>query len=179
MKRQRLVRLPWEEFSRKFVAKQDLPLGAELRLYSNDRRKRADWHVKCRRFKSLVKVLDGDRVSSLLDVATNQLSTDIVAQGLKLRLLGPQGQVVNGNTLVRTVRAMPRARTDYDDDEAERKVWETAEVRRVADMQIKEAEYLREDPSEVVLPAYLSALVAWYGMPAVVAALEDRGHGVG
>ena len=168
MKRKKLISLSWADFSRKFVKRHGLPLGTTLRLYDqNGRQKRSDWQVKSRRFKSMDQAHNRDSVSDLLGIATSQLSTDIEAQRLTLHLVSPHGQQINGNTLIRTVRAMPRARTDYDDEESERRDWEISELRNVADMELNQAEHLIDDPADVVVHAYVSALVDRYGRHAV------------
>ena len=175
MKRQRPIQYTWDEFSRGFAKRQGLPLGTKLVLYAvSGRRKRSDWQVKVkrRRFKNMESARDKATISDLLDVARDCLSTDIIAKRLKLRLVSPQGHVVNGNKLVGTVRTMPRQLTDDDHQASEQRSWEIGELQGVAGSELQQAEHLIDDPRDVVVHAYLFALIDRYGRPAVTAALE-------
>ena len=177
MKRKRLTLSTWDEFSRKFASRQGLPLGTRLHLHdANGRRKRSDWQVKRRPFRTMDTVDDMATVSDLFDMATACLSTDLNAKRLKFRLVCPKGHRVNGNTLVKKVRAMPRHRTDDDQDAAEQRAWEIRDLRRLADSELHQAEHLVDDPADIVVHAYVFALTDRYGSDAVSAALQAAIH---
>lgn len=175
MKRQQVIHYTWDKFSCRFAKRQELPLGTRLVLYAvNGRRKRSDWQVKVkrRRFKDMAWANDRATVSNLLDLAQVCLSTDISARRLKIRLVCPKGRAVNGNTLVGTVRAMPRQPTDEDQQVTEQRSWEIGELLGVADSELHQAEHLIDDPADVVVHAYVLALTDRYGPQAVSAARE-------
>ena len=117
-----------------------------------------------------------ETVHNLLQTATDVLSTDINARRLKTRLVSPQGVVIPGNTHVSTVRALPRQRTE--DEFAIEAQWKLEiehlrrETQAVARSEISEAEYLLEEPHDVVPHAYLFALCDRYGRDSIVVALE-------
>ena len=177
MKKQRLIQSTWDEFSRKFAKRQRLPLGTELHLYDGSgRKKRSDWQVKWKKVDSVPKAAENETVHSLLQTATKLLSTDIKARRLKIRLVSPQGVRIQANTQVGTVRKLRRHRTgDELEEEAQREL-EIKHLRRetgkVASNEINEAEYLLEDPEEVVPHAYVSALCERYGRERIEGALE-------
>jgi len=100
----------WSDFSQRFVRIHGLPQGTELRLYrrSNGRRVRSDFSIKRKAVnRTNVAQLSGtDRVSDLLADAKAILSTDINARGLEMWLFGPDGNWINGNAHLQTVRNM-------------------------------------------------------------------------
>jgi hypothetical protein len=106
----------WSDFSQRIVRIHGLPKGTELRLYRrrDDRRVRSDFSVKRKAVnRTNVAQLNGtDRVSDLLADAKTLLSTDIDARGLEMRLYGPDGDRINGNTYLQTVRNMEPALQD-------------------------------------------------------------------
>lgn len=177
MRRPTLIHSTWDEFSRKFSKQQGLPLGTALHLYdANGRKKRADWQVKRKKVRSVPRANGSETVHSLLQTATGLLSTDIIARRLKIRLASPQGDLIPGNTHVRTVRALPRRLTEHElAVEAQRKLeidHLREEVARVACSEIREAEHLLEDPHDVVPHAYLIALFDRYGRDDIMATLD-------
>ena len=177
MRRPRLIYSTWDEFSRKFAKQQGLPLGTALHLYdASGRKKRSDWHVKRQKVRSVPRADGSQTVHSLLQTATDLLSTDINARRLKIRLASPRGDLIPGNTHVQTVRDLPRRRTEHElAVEAERKLeidYLRGEVQQVARHEISEAEYLLEEPHDVVPHAYLFALCDRYGRDSIKDALE-------
>jgi len=109
----------WSDFSKRIVRIRGLPKGTELRLYrrSDGRRVRSDFSVKRKAVnRTNVEQLNGtDRVSDLLADARTLLSTDIDARGLEMRLYGPDGDRINGNTYLQTVRNMEPAIQDDEE----------------------------------------------------------------
>lgn len=109
----------WSDFSQRIVRVHGLPRGTELRLYrlSDGRRVRSDFGVKRRAVnRTSVAQLEGtDRVSDLLADARDLLSTDIGARGLEMRMYGPNGVRINGNTHLQTVRNMEPALQDDEE----------------------------------------------------------------
>ena len=180
MKRQPLVEYAWQEFSSRFASpsRQGLPLGTKLVLEDvNGRRKRCDWRVKVktRRLRHMAQASETEKVSDLLDRATDCLSTDIRARGLKCRLYCPQGNRIHGNTLVGTVRAMPSQLTEDDHQAAEQRNWDVDEVQRCAYRFLyHEAERGIEDPADVVVHAVVFALIDRYSRAAVLEALSNE-----
>ena len=177
MKRRRLIHSTWDEFSRKFAKRQGLPLGTELHLYdANGRKKRSDWQVKRKKVASVPKAAGYETVHGLLQTATNLLSTDINARRLKICLVSPQGDRIQGNTHVGTVRALPRHRTEDELAEQAQRDLEIEYLRRetekVASSEINEAEHLLEEPEDIVPHAYLSVLCERYGRERIEEALE-------
>ena len=177
MRRTRLIHSTWDEFSRKFAKQQRLPLGTALHLYdASGRKKRSDLQVKRKKIGSVPRADGSQTVHSLLQTATNLLSTDINARRLKIRLASPQGDLIPGNTHVRTVRELPRRRTEHELAVEAQRILEIdylrREVQRVADREISEAEHLLEEPHDVVPHAYLFALCDRYGRDSVTDALE-------
>ncbi len=106
----------WSDFSQRFVRIHRLPKGTELRLYrrSDGRRVRSDFSVKRKAVNrtNVTRLIGNDRVSELLADARALLSTDIDARGLEMRLYGPDGDRINGNTHLQTVRSMEPALQD-------------------------------------------------------------------
>ena len=177
MKRGRLIHSTWDEFSRKFAKRQGLPLGTQLHLYdASGRKKRSDWQVKRKKVASVPRAAGYETVHSLLQTATNVLSTDINARRLKICLVSPQGDRIPGNTHVATVRALPRHRTEDELEEETQRELEIELLRRetgkLASSEINEAEYLLEDPEDIIPHAYLSVLCERYGRERIEEALE-------
>ena len=110
------------DFSAKLVRFQRLPHGTEVRFYRkwDGRRVRSDFTLKRKFIKSTTvrKLDDGKNVRDLLDFAHSRLSTDIQARGFEMVLFGPDGERINGNTLLRTVRSMAAKPTDGDGEKA-------------------------------------------------------------
>ena len=177
MKRRRLIHSTWDEYSRKFAKRQGLPLGTELHLYdANGRKKRSDWQIKRRKVGSVPRAAETETVHSLLQTATDLLSTDISARRLKICLVSPQGDRIQGNTHVGTVRALPRHRTEVEPAEEAQQDLEIeylrGETKKIASGEITEAEHLVEEPEHVVPHAYLFVLCERYGRERIEAVLE-------
>lgn len=113
----------WRDFSERIVRIYGLPKGSELRLYRkrDGRRVRSDMVIKRRAVnRSNVKQLKGaDTVAHLLRRACTLLSTDIEARGLEVRLYGPDGGRVYGNTHIRTFRESWPAGGEWDSESAD------------------------------------------------------------
>ncbi len=177
MKRQGLIHSTWDGYSRKFVKRQGLPLGTELHLYdANGRKKRSDWQVKRRKVGSVPRAAETETVHSLLQTATDLLSTDINARRLKIYLVSSQGDRIPGNTHVGTVRALPRLRTEDELAEEAQRDLEIehlrGETKKIASAEIIEAEHLIEEPEHVVPHAYLFVLCERYGRERIEAVLD-------
>ena len=177
MKRQRLIHSTWEEFSHRFITRQGLPLGTALHLYDrNGRKKRSDWQVKRRNVGSAPRSRGSETVNSLLLAATDLLSTDIKARRLKMRLASSQGDLVPGNTLVKTVRALPRRQSENELAAAKQRKLEIEhfreETRALAAWNLRDAEHLIEEPENVVPFAYLGALCDRYGRDIIKESLD-------
>lgn len=103
----------WSDFSQRVVRIHGLPRGSELRLFrkSDGRRVRSDFSVKRKSVNrtNVAQLREGDRVSDLLADVRTLLSTDIDARGFEMRLYGPDGDRINGNTSIRTVQNMEPA----------------------------------------------------------------------
>ncbi len=170
----KLIQTQWGVFSRNFVKFHRLPFGTELRLYdSNGRKKRTDFLVKRQRVcaKVMSKADDSDNVRSLLDAAISMLSTDLKARKLRLELFGPDGEAINGNKLIRTVRQMEPLPTAKDIERMEVEEALISDVQSTAKASIVESEYLVEDPAITECSGYVRALTERYGRPAVLSAL--------
>ncbi len=170
----KLIQTQWVVFSKNFVKFHRLPFGTELRLYDSDgRKKRSDFLVKRQRVspKTMSRASDSDNVRSLLDGAASVLSTNLKARRLRMELFSPNGESVNGNKLIRTVRQMEPlpASDDIERRDAEESL--ISEVQSTAKASIVESEYLVDDPSTTVCTGYVRALTERYGRRAVLAAL--------
>lgn len=171
----KLIQTQWGVFSRNFAKFHGLPFGTELRLYdSHGRKKRKDFLVKRQRItsNSMDRSDDNDNVKSLLDRAENMLSTDIKARLLSLELFAPNGERINGNKLIRTVRQMDPLPTSDDIERMEAEEILASNIQSIAMAAIVESEYLVDDPSTTVCAGYMRALTERYGRQAVLAALE-------
>ncbi len=163
----KLIESTWADFSSRFAKNQSLPFGCELRLYSPDRRKkRSDFVIKRRQInsKALIKVDNKETVSVLLDMARKCLSTDLEARKLKLELYSPSGERIDVRTSLQKVRDQPPRETEAD---KRRKV--NCEIRieylkKIAQAEIVESEYLEDDPEHIVCHAYIGALIDRYGV---------------
>lgn len=106
----------WSDFSQRVVRIHGLPRGSELRLFrkSDGRRVRSDFNIKRKSVNrtNVAQLRNGDRVSDLLADVRTLLSTDIDARGLEMRLYGPDGDRINGNTNIQTVQNMEPALQD-------------------------------------------------------------------
>ena len=98
----------WSDFSQRVVRIHGLPKGSELRLYrkGDGRRVRSDFGIKRKAVnRSNITQLGGtDRISEFFADVMRLLSTDITARGFEMRLYGPDGDRIYGNTFVQTVR---------------------------------------------------------------------------
>ena len=171
------IQTTWGTFSTKFAQFQHLPFGTEFRLHdSQGRRRRSDMLVKRRRIssKTMSRMDDGENVKALLDSASGMLSMDLQARRWTIRLHGPTGEPLNGNTKVRTVRALHGIPTQDEIDEAEAQRLLIDELQSTAYASIVEAEHLVEDPALSVCAGYVRALVERYGFRAVEEALRSR-----
>lgn len=171
------IQSTWEVFSTNFAKFHRLPFGTELRLYDTDgRRRRADMVVKRQRIsaKSLPRVEDDENVKALLDVASGMLSMDLRARRWRLQLHAPDGELINGNEKVRTVRRRTPRPTPDELGQAEFDRALTDELQSTAYTSIVEAEHLIEDPSTTVCTAFVRALVQRYDFRAVSEALRTR-----
>jgi hypothetical protein len=106
-------------FSSRLVKFHKLPNGTEIRLYrkKTGRRVRSDFTVKRKGINAgnISKHDNLSNVKDFLNEARNLLSTDIEARGLEMQLFGPDGNRVNGNTLLGTVRSFePNITEDSD-----------------------------------------------------------------
>lgn len=172
----KLIQSQWGVFSRNFTKFHRLPFGTELRLYdSHGRKKRKDFLVKRRRInsKTMSRVDDGDNVRSLLDSVSGVLSTNLKARRLRLELYSPNGERINGNMLISTVREMEALPTSDDIERMEAEEILIDEIQSTARATITESEHLVEDPSTTVCTAYVRALLERYGRQAVLIALEQ------
>jgi hypothetical protein len=171
----KLIQTQWGVFSSNFVKFHRLPFGTELRLYDyNGRKKRTDFLVKRQRISAKVmnRADDVDNVRSLLDTAMSMLSTNLKARRLRLELFSPNGELINGNKLVRTVRQMTPLPTADDIERKESEEASISEVQSTARASIIESEYLVDDPSTTVCVGYIRALIERYGRSAILSALE-------
>ena len=178
MKRPILMHSAWGDFSRKFVRAQDLPHGTALHLYdtTTGRKKRSDWQVKRRRIRHARRIDDDATVSVLLRTARKLLSTDIEARRLTMYLVGPSGDVVQGNTRVKTIRAFPPRPTERERaaEEQWREVidYQRREVADIASAELRQAENGVDDPHEVVPHGYVHALLDRYGRDELLSAVD-------
>jgi hypothetical protein len=172
----KLIETRWSVFSDAFVRFQRLPFGSGMRLIDKSgRKKRADFRVKRVRVNSqnASVAADFENVKSLLDSARGLLSTDLHARRLTIELVGPDGQQINGNTRLLTVRQMEPKPSADDIERAEANEQLIEEVQSNATAAIRESEYLVDDPSSTVCAAYVRALVERYGRAAVREALAS------
>lgn len=170
----KLIETTWADFSAAFAKFHKLPFGTELRLFdSSGRKKRTDFKVKRNRISSssMTRADEDDNVRALIDAAVSLLSTDLHSRRLKVELFGPDGQSINGNTLIRKVRKMEPKLSAADLERRREEEAFVAEVQTTAYASIVESEHLVDDPSTTVCGAYIQALVERYGRRAVVSAL--------
>ena len=170
----KLIETTWVEFSTAFAKFHKLPFGTELRLFdSSGKKKRVDFKIKRTRISSssMARADDDVNIRSLIDVAINSLSTDLKLRRLKVEIFGPDGQSINGNTLIRKVRKMEPKPSEADLERLQEEEAFVAAVQSTAYASIVESEYLIDDPSTTVCCAYVQALVERYGRRAVVSAL--------
>ena len=103
----------WSDFSQRIVRIHGLPKGTELRLYRkrDGRRVRSDFSVKRKGVNrtNVAQLTGTDRASDLMAGAKALLTTDIDARGLEMRLYGPDGDRIYGNTYLQTIRQMEPA----------------------------------------------------------------------
>jgi hypothetical protein len=109
------------EFSARLVRLFGLPRGSEIRVYrkKTGRRVRSDSTVKWRAIdaKNIERLPDSSNVRELLDEALGVLSTDLEARGCDVYLYAPDGNRLNGNTLLGTVRSLEPIASEHDGEE--------------------------------------------------------------
>jgi len=160
-----LLEIEWRDFSSRLVESERLPFGTELRLYKGDAKKRGDFRVKMKRVYRWGKprMGDGDRVSDLIRFVPTMLSTELEARQLEIRVYGPDKKKIPANTLLKTVKKLAPRPTAQDIAEQEMLDGLIADVQADAEAAIKKSERLVDDPSSVVCPAYVKALVERFG----------------
>lgn len=151
----------WSDFSARVVAMSDLPNGTDLRLYrkSDHRRVRSDLavkrkHVTAGKFESLD---DGDTVSTFLLFVKSLLSTDIEARGLELRLYGPDGSRIFGNTHIGTIKSQWGISRD-ESSFALKEFWKILGRAGLHDIAIRQANRLFTELQDLVGPEFTRRL---------------------
>jgi hypothetical protein len=163
MKKPKIIRDEWRVLSNKFVRHQRLPYGTRVVLEhastvgSKGRKARNDLTISRKLFNG--RASDSETVSELLDnYLAPTLLVDIERRGLRLKLVGPNGEEPNGNTRLKTMRKWPALPAPDELEAAEMCEAEVEEISRTADADIRTAEEFRDD-SEIVLQGFIRALV--------------------
>jgi hypothetical protein len=143
----------WSDFSDRVVHICRLPKGTALRLYrkSDDRRVRSDLSVKRKLVTSanIRSLNDYDTVSDFLSKIRMLLSTNIEARGLEMRLYGPDGGRIYGNTRIRTVKQMEPS-VVKDDSEIFETFLDLLETAGLDDISLRQAGGLYSKLREIV-----------------------------
>lgn len=169
------IETQWAVFSANFLKFHRIPFGSELRIIDiNGRKKRADFVVNRERInhETMTRIDDAAKVSDLLHTVLTITVTDLSARKLRVTLVGPDGRVLNGNTLIRNVKLLPRKLTESDKEREAEEAHHALEAQASADASLIEAEYQCEDPAAIVCLGFVRALVARYGRKAVLEAVE-------
>lgn len=170
----KLIQTQWGVFSKNFAKFHRLPFGTDLRLFNSaGKKKRSDFKVKRQRLnsKTMLRIGDNENVRFLLDSALTLMSTDLNARRLNLELFNPNGEFVNGNTLVQTLREMDSLPTDDDIEQMHIDELLIDEMESIAHSTIVDSEYLVDDPSVTVCSGFVRALVERYGRQSVIESL--------
>ena len=171
----RLTQTTWGTFSVRFVRYNALPYGCELRLYDRrGRRKRSDLVLKRQRVvpSNIAPAKGASTVRELLDAARALLSATVKERRWSRELYGPDGAPISNNTRIRNVRRLDPRPTR---DEIQRREYveeRISEVEASARIALAEAEYLIDDPTEIVCPGFVRALANRFGRSAIMAVLR-------
>ena len=169
----KLIQTEWGTFSVRFVRYNGLPYGCELRLYDGrGRKKRSDLVLKRQRLTNTVPAKDEDTVRQLLDAAQALLSTDLKARRWSLELCSPDGVPVAGNMRIRRVRRLTPRLTRDEIQGREYREERISEIEAIARSALAEAEYLIDDPLEIVCPGFVRALANRFGRSAIMSILR-------
>lgn len=106
-----------EDFSAKFIRYQKLPYGTSIRLYRDTgKRVRSDYQIKRKKInsKNIDVVSPSENVTYLIEKAKEMLSTDLDARKLQFKLYGPDGKLIHGNTLIKSVRELEPIESNDD-----------------------------------------------------------------
>lgn len=180
MKREKYLRREWRVMSELFVQHHGLPEGTKIVLMHEPARKRgkarqarSDMTISHRPFRR--RVHDEETVKELFeDHLLPFLTVDPRKKGLRLQLVGPQGQVVERNNMrIKTVRAWEPNEPPSASWRQEMRQILIDEVSEIADVEIRHAEE-RQSDLDVVSRGYVRALVQRYGRTAVEAAVAGE-----
>ena len=178
MKKKTFVRDEWHVLSDKFVRHQRLPYGTKLVLEhqfsgSSKRRKvRNDMTFTRHLFNG--RADDDNTVTELIkQYLVPALTVDPESKNLLVKLIGPNGEMPNGNTKVKKVRKYPPLPTANEIEEENIRQAEIDEIAKIADSNLRVAEELR-DYTELVLRGTLKALILRYGRTTVDEALAKE-----
>lgn len=169
------LEIEWRDFASRIINAEKLPHGTELRLYKGEARKRSHMKVKVKghiRFAK-ARLSDNERVSDLQRIIASSLSTELEARKLDIRVFGPDGKRIVGNTHISTLRSMSPRPTAADIAEAEMRAEEIADAQFDAEAAIKKLERDATDAAGVVCPAVVRALVERFGRDRVLECLGD------
>jgi hypothetical protein len=169
MKKKRLVRDEWRVLSDKFVRHHRLPFGTKLVLEhrppttgARPRMARNDTTFTRRLFHG--RISDTETVADLIDnYLLPSLTVKPSDKGLQIKLRGPNGEEVKkpGSKQIGTVRRWSPLPTPDELETEELLNAEIDEIAEIADLNLREAEELRDD-SDRVLRGFLRALVQRY-----------------
>jgi hypothetical protein len=98
---------------------------------------------------------------------------EVATRKLEVKLYGPAGEQVNGNTLISTVRRFASVPTADDKKRRATMDIRVAEVKDVALIDLSDAEVGQMDTEHVVCRGYLLALVEQYGRKHVREMFDD------
>jgi hypothetical protein len=181
MKKQQLVRDEWRVLSDKFVKHHRLPHGTRLVLEhrapapgARARKARNDTTFTRRLFHG--RAGNTETVSDLINThLLPYLTVSPLSKGLNIRLVGPNNEVVKkpGATRIRRVRAWTPQPTSDEVEQEERLEAEIEEISDLADVELRQAEELRDD-SDRVLRGYIRALKRRYGSHAFGEAVKEE-----
>jgi hypothetical protein len=169
----------WADFSDRLCKIFKLPAGSRFCLLdANGRKKRDDTVInrKYLRKSEIVGVTTGDsNLVSVFEIIKKLVSPKDLALG-DLAAKGPKGEILNGNTKIKTWRQMTP--TLSKESRLERH-WIESEIRDeiapIAKASIYSAEEGIEDPETKIPQAYLLALLDFYDKAAVLAACKYAG----
>lgn len=169
------------DFSSKLLRYHRLPKTCSISFYStgsNERKVRDDKiiHRKAINKTNIKRLGDDSTVSDMLKQAINSLFTQIELKRMEIRLLDPNGKIINGGTKLRTVKnnyfecdENENTKNSIHDDEW---LWEVESIEKEAITQIKEAEYLRAGGDTIVY-GYVKALISVHGQAFVETAINE------
>lgn len=167
----------WGDLSDKLVKHYRLPNGSRFALCRKRKSSsarpfvRADFEVRRKALRrtdhpGLGPTLVSDVCRTVQDMLAPASRAEVIA-------LGPDGQPLHGNRMLKTWREMPGKVTQAERNAAEARRLVVEDLRRTAMSDLAELEEAVEDPDSEVTEAVMRALVDRYGHEPVRAAFQQ------